>query len=107
MKANFSKYKSAKWRLASTDKNIDHRRVPNLQVFFSRKGTTLPITDNPKDYRPGDIVTWDLGNGLVHIGIVIDRFSRISTPLIVHNIGQGQIAEDILFRFKITGHYRY
>lgn len=109
MKANFSKYPSLKkWGLKSTDRNIDHRRVPNLQTFFTRKGISKPVTNNPSNYLPGDIVTWDLGRGLVHIGIVINKKTKDGKrPLIVHNIGQGQIAQDILFAWKITGHYRY
>ncbi|SHG11338.1 DUF1287 domain-containing protein [Dysgonomonas macrotermitis] len=109
MKANFDKYPSRKkWGLNSTDTNIDHRRVPNQQVFFSRKGTVKPITNNSQDYLAGDIVSWNLGNGLTHIGIVIDKKSRDGKrPLIVHNIGQGQVIEDCLFSWKITGHYRY
>lgn len=109
MKANFSKYPSQKrWGLKSTDTNIDHRRVPNLQVFFSRKGTVKKITNNADDYKPGDIVTWDLPNGMTHIGIVVDRKSKDGKrPLIVHNIGRGQVVEDCLFSFKITGLYQY
>lgn len=109
MKANFSKYPSKKkWGLNGTDTNIDHRRVPNLQTFFTRKGNVKTITDNPKDYLPGDIVTWDLGRGLVHIGIVIHRKSRDGRrPLIIHNIGRGQVIEDVLYAWKITGHYTY
>ena len=108
MKAHFDKYPSRKaWGLNTTDRNIDHRRVPNLQVFFQRNGESLPITKNAKDYLPGDIVTWNLGRGITHIGIVIERKSGKGTPLIVHNIGRGQIAEDILFSYQITGHYRY
>lgn len=109
MKANFSLYPSLKiWGLKSTNKNIDHRRVPNLQVFFSRKGTKLPITMNKDDYKPGDIVTWDLGRGITHIGIVVHQQAKSGkAPLIVHNIGGGQVAQDILFKYKITGHYRY
>lgn len=108
MKTHFSAYPSKRiWGLTSTDRNIDHRRVPNLQTFFTRNGKSLPITSKASDYLPGDIVTWNLGKGLVHIGIVIDRKSKHNIPLIVHNIGQGQIAENILFSYKITGHYRY
>lgn len=109
MKANFSKYPNQKrWGLKTTDTNIDHRRVPNLQVFFSRKGTIKAITNKASDYKPGDIVTWDLPNGMTHIGIVIDRKSKDGKrPLIVHNIGGGQVIEDCLFSFKITGHYQY
>ncbi|EGK02641.1 DUF1287 domain-containing protein [Dysgonomonas gadei] len=107
MKANFSKYPK-KWGLKGTDKNIDHRRVPNQAMYFSRFGTVLKVSDKGSDYSPGDIVTWDLGGGITHIGIVTDRMSSDGKrPLIVHNIGRGQVLEDCLFSFKITGHYRY
>ena len=107
MKANFSKYPK-KWGLKGTDKNIDHRRVPNQAMYFSRFGTILKVSDKGSDYSPGDIVTWDLGGGITHIGIVTDRMSSDGKrPLIVHNIGRGQVLEDCLFSFKITGHYRY
>lgn len=109
MKANFSYYPSRKlWGLTRTDTNIDHRRVPNLAVFFSRKGERKPITQQASDYVPGDIVTWQLDNGRPHIGIVIDKKSmRSGQPLVMHNIGGGQVSEDVLFNWKITGHYRY
>lgn len=107
MRNNFAKYPQ-KWGLKRPDKNIDHRRVLNLAVFFSRFGTSIPVSTKAEDYLPGDIVTWDLGNGITHIGIVTDRKSGDKTrPLIVHNIGAGQVLEDCLFSFKITGHYRY
>lgn len=90
------------------DKNIAHRRVANLMVFFARKGKPLPITDRARDYTPGDLVTWDLGNGLNHIGIVVDEKSpSTGRYMIVHNIGEGPKMEDVLFSWKITGHYRY
>jgi uncharacterized protein YijF (DUF1287 family) len=91
------------------DPNIDHRRVPNLMVFFGRKGKTLPITTDPNDYRAGDIVMWAIdGHALVHTGLVVDRKDATGTrPLIVHNIGQGPKLEDALFYFKIIGHFRY
>ena len=90
------------------DKNIAHRRVANLMVFFARKGKTLPITDRARDYTPGDLVTWDLGNGLNHIGIVVDEKSpSTGRYMIVHNIGAGPKMEDVLFSWNITGHYRY
>lgn len=109
MKANFSKYASLKkWGLKKTDTNIDHRRVYNLETFFTRNGTTRPITSNPNDYQPGDIVSWTLDNGLAHIGIVVNRKSKDGKRnLIVHNIGGGQVMEDRLFAWKIVGHYRY
>jgi len=107
MQKNFSVYPK-KWNLKNTDKNIDHRRVPNLMTFFSRYGTTLKKSTTPSDYTVGDIVCWDLGGGVTHIGIVINRKSSDKTHyLIVHNIGRGQEVSDCLFQFKIIGHYRY
>lgn len=107
MKANFSLYPK-KWGLKRTDTNIDHRRVPNLMTFFSRKGKELPKTQNAEDYKPGDIVCWMLPGELTHIGIVVDKKVRgTNRYAIVHNIGGGQVMEDCLFRFKIIGHYRY
>lgn len=109
MVANFSAYPNQRrWRLAHPDPNIDHRRVPNLMVFFQRKGESLPITSRREDYSPGDLVTWDLGGGVPHIGIVVDQKSGWSGRYkIVHNIGEGPKMEDVLFNWKITGHYRY
>ena len=107
MAANFSVY-PRKWGRREPDSNIDHRRVPNLMVFFSRKGESLPITDHAEDYAPGDLVTWDLGRGLTHIGMVADRKTVFTRRyMIVHNIGAGPKMEDVLFDWKITGHYRY
>jgi uncharacterized protein YijF (DUF1287 family) len=107
MKANFSIYPK-KWGLKTTDTNIDHRRVPNLMKYFERKGTVLPKSTNPEDYKPGDIVCWDLGGGITHIGIVVDQKALNSHRYkVVHNIGSGQVLEDCLFQYKIIGHYRY
>ncbi len=107
MKSNFSKYPK-NWGLSKPDKNIDHRRVPNLMTFFTRHGATKPITTNSKDYLPGDIVCWNLGGSVTHIGIVVKKKSADGQRhLIVHNIGGGQVIEDCLFNFKIIGHYRY
>ncbi len=107
MKANFNAYPKI-WGLKTTDKNIDHRRVPNLMTFFKRKGAEQPITDKAKNYLPGDIVCWNLGGAITHIGIVVAKKSTDGKRnLIVHNIGAGQVLEDCLFNFKIIGHYRY
>lgn len=96
------------WGLMRPDPNIDHRRVPNLQTFFRRKGAELSVSQDPDDYRPGDLVTWMLPGNLPHIGMVTDRRSSDGTrPMIVHNIGRGPKVEDRLFAFPITGHYRY
>ncbi len=109
MEKDFSAYpRKWKWLSAHTDTNIDHRRVPNLMVFFGRKGETIGITQRAEDYSPGDIVTWDLGGGVPHIGIVVDQRSPASGRyMVVHNIGRGPKIEDVLFGWKITGHYRY
>ena len=107
MKENFEKYPKL-WGLAKPDTNIDHRRVPNLQTLFKRKGILLTITKDPNDYVSGDMVTWLLPGNLPHIGIVIGPSSEDGDkPLIVHNIGAGPVIEDILFDYQITGHYRY
>lgn len=109
MLASFAAYPSrSMWKLDHPDSNIDHRRVPNLMVFFQRKGEALPITRLAADYHPGDLVTWDLGHGLSHIGIVVDQRAFLTGRyLIEHNIGAGPRIEDVLFAWKITGHYRY
>jgi uncharacterized protein YijF (DUF1287 family) len=107
MKSYFSKYPK-NWGLSKPDKNVDHRRVPNLMTFFFRHGATKPITTNSKDYLPGDIVCWNLGGSVTHIGIVVKKKSADGQRhLIVHNIGAGQVLEDCLLNFKIIGHYRY
>lgn len=108
MLAHFSLYPN-NWGLHSTDKNIDHRRVPNLMKYFERHGTSKPISENPEDYSPGDIVCWNLGGGITHIGLVVHSKSS-SDPKrhqIVHNIGSGQIIEDVLFNYAIIGHYSF
>jgi len=107
MKQNFNTYPKT-WGLKRTDTNIDHRRVPNLMTFFKRHHAEKPITTNPKDYLPGDIVCWNLGGAITHIGIVTYQKSEDKQRyLIVHNIGRGQVAEDVLFAYTIIGHYRY
>jgi len=108
MVSNFAAYpRKWKWNVGKPDSNIDHRRVPNLMVFFQRKGESLPTTTNARDYNPGDLVTWDLGGGVPHIGIVVDRRGWGGRYMIVHNIGRGPKMEDVLFNWKVTGHYRY
>lgn len=107
MKANFKKYPQ-KWGLSRPDKNIDHRRVPNLMTFFKRNGQVKPMSQKPEDYLPGDIVCWDLGGGITHIGIVADKKSSDGKRnIVVHNIGGGQVLADCLFQFKIIGHYYF
>jgi uncharacterized protein YijF (DUF1287 family) len=107
MKEHFDAYPD-KWGLKRPDTNIDHRRVPNLRTFFTRHGRKLPVTREPDDYLPGDLVTWMVTGNLPHIGIVTDtRTTFGKRPLIVHNIGRGPVLEDMLFEYPITGHYRY
>ena len=105
MTADFAAY-PALWGLTGTDRNIDHRRVPNLQTLFTRIGAEVPLDEGPVPYLPGDIVTWKLPGNLDHIGIVSDRRTDQGMPLILHNIGAGAQEEDILFAYPMTGHYR-
>ena len=105
MARHFSAYPQ-KWGLKRTDRNIDHRRVPNLETWFARHGKSLSLTD-PDSFQPGDIVTWRLPGDLPHIGIVSDRRAADGTPLIIHNIGRGTQEENILNQYPRTAHYRY
>jgi uncharacterized protein YijF (DUF1287 family) len=109
MVANFTKYPNLeKWGLKTTDKNIDHRRVPNLEIFFGRKGKTLPISQTANDYKTGEIVTWMINDKLPHIGIVTHLKSEDGKRnLLVHNVSGGQVLEDCLFNYTIVGHYQY
>jgi uncharacterized protein YijF (DUF1287 family) len=96
------------WDGSPLDANIDHRRVPNLMVFFKREGKELPVSKSEADYLPGDIVVWRLPSGLLHMGLVTDRtIGDMKRPLMVHNIGEGAQCEDVLFAFPIVGHYRW
>lgn len=107
MKANFSKYPKT-WGLTKTDTNIDHRRVPNLEVFFERKGEKLKISQNASDYKTGELVTWMINGKLPHIGIVTHLKSEDGKRnLIVHNVGGGQVLQDCLFSYEIIGHYKF
>jgi uncharacterized protein len=107
MKGNFSAYPT-RWGLKGTDTNIDHRRVPNLQTYFTRKAKSLATTGGSETFLPGDIITWDLGGGVDHVGLVVNVWYKPTQRyLVVHNIGAGTRMEDVLFAWKITGHYRY
>ena len=106
MRLSFASYPKI-WGLKRPDKNIDHRRVPNLEAFLKRRGAALPITKNPEDYKPGDIVSWRLGGRLPHIGIVSDKKTQWGTPLIIHNVGAGPVEDDLLFNTDIHGHFRF
>jgi len=106
--ANWDSYPHRRrWGMSKPDPNIDHRRVPNLMTFFKRAGYAAPLSRAASDYLPGDFVAWDLGRGILHIGIVSDRVSVTGTPLVVHNIGAGAREEDLLFRYTLIGHYRW
>lgn len=107
MKVAFGAYPRI-WGLSRPDPNIDHRRVPNLQTYFRRRGAQLSTSRDPREYLPGDLVTWVLPGNLPHIGLVTDQRSADGArPLIVHNIGRGPQVEDMLFAYPISGHYRY
>jgi|ERR1051326_478514 uncharacterized protein YijF (DUF1287 family) len=105
MAAHFSKYPQ-RWKLGKPDTNIDHRRVLNLMTFFQRRGCEMEISRLGGSYRAGDIVAWDLGGGVTHIGVISDRTIKKGVPLVIHNIGRGVQEEDILFQYEIIGHYR-
>ena len=106
MREHFELYPKL-WGLRKPDRNIDHRRVPNLQRFLERAGASKRVTNVPEDYAAGDVVTWMLPGNLPHIGIVSDKkMSDGRRPRIIHNIGTGPVEDDILFAYPITGHYR-
>jgi uncharacterized protein YijF (DUF1287 family) len=107
MRRDFAAYPK-RWGLRAPDTNIDHRRVPNLMTYFKRRGKSLPITSDAKDYEPGDVVAWDLGGGQTHIGLVVNLRPREGERYyVVHNIGAGARLEDVLFAWRQIGHYRY
>jgi uncharacterized protein len=106
MRAAFGSYPRT-WGLRTTDRNIDHRRVPNLQTFLSRKGARLPVSTTAQDWKAGDLVTSMVGATLPHIGIVSDRLAPSGRPLMIHNIGRGTQEEDVLFAHRITGRFRW
>ena len=105
---HFSEYPQyRRWALSHPDSNIDHRRVPNLMVFFRRNGQNLSTSKEPRDYLPGDLVAWNLGGGVTHIGMVVDDTGPSHHYMVLHNIGRGPQIEDVLFDWQIIGHYRY
>lgn len=106
MQKDFGAYPHRWWVLSHADANIDHRRVVNIEVFFTRHGQVLPISNEAQDYKPGDIVSWRIPDGRPHIGLISD-WQQNGRPLVVHNIGAGARLEDVLFTFKIARHYRY
>lgn len=106
MKRHFAAYPKM-WGLPKPDTHIDHRRVPNLQTFFKRRGASLPVSQEAADYLPGDLITCTVAGRLPHIALVVPAPDGGDTPWIVHNIGQGPQLEDRLFEFPLTGHYRY
>lgn len=106
MRGNFSAYPK-NWGLSKPDKNIDHRRVPNLQAFFKRSGYAVPVTKEAADFKPGDLVTCTVPPNLPHVMIVSDKKTEAGVPLVIHNIGRGAQEEDVLFTYPHTGHYRW
>jgi len=105
MKKHFALYPKT-WGLARPDRNIDHRRVPNLQKYFARKQTVLSRSPEPGPFLPGDLVTVMLPGNLPHIMVVSDRKDAGGVPLVIHNIGSGTREEAALFTYPVTGHYR-
>lgn len=108
MTAHFNAYPSKRiWNLNKPDSNIDHRRVPNLRTYFTRHGESFSVSNAPSQFLAGDIVSWRLPGNLPHIGIVSKNKTPQGAPLVIHNIGSGPKEEDALFKYEITGHYRY
>lgn len=105
MVKNFSKYPKI-WGLKRTDKNIDHRRVPNLRKYFSRMGYSIPVSKDKANFKAGDIITCTVAGRLPHIAIVSDKVNEQGVPYIIHNIGLGTKEDDSLFTYPMTGHYR-
>lgn len=106
MKRDFGAY-PRNWGLSRPDRNIDHRRVPNLQAFFKRRGMALAVAKDAARFQPGDLVTCTVPPNLPHVMIVSDRKSAEGVPLAIHNIGSGAREEDVLFRYPLTGHFRW
>ena len=108
MLRHFDEYpQHRRWALSHPDSNIDHRRVPNLMVFFRRNGLSLSTSKEARDYLPGDLVAWNLGGGVTHIGMVVDEKDMFGRYKVLHNIGRGPQIEDVLFDWQVIGHYRY
>ena len=108
MRSSFNAY-PRHWGLSRPDTNIDHRRVPNLETYLTRRGAKLRTSNEASDYQAGDIVAWNLrgpDGWLPHIGVVTARMGETGRPMVVHNIGAGPKLEDVLFDWPITGHYR-
>jgi len=105
MRKAFSQYPNI-WGLKKTDRNIDHRRVPNLKKYFERHGYSVAITQNADEYLPGDLITCTVGRNLAHIMIVSNKKTQKGVPFVIHNIGGGTKEENRLFDFPMTGHYR-
>jgi uncharacterized protein len=106
MRAHFDAYPPL-WGLKRPDRNIDHRRVPNLETWLRRQGAERRVSAKADDYAPGDLVSWRLPGNLPHIGVVSDRRSAEGRPLVIHNIGAGTQEEDVLFAWAITGWFRF
>lgn len=106
MRAAFVRYPK-NWGLSRPDRNIDHRRVPNLQTYFQRQGASLAVTQDPARFLPGDLVTCTVPPHLPHIMMVVPAPDGGPRPWVVHNIGRGPQLEDCLFTYPLTGHYRW
>jgi uncharacterized protein YijF (DUF1287 family) len=106
MAGNFARY-PRRWGLARPDRNIDHRRVPNLETFWTRKAARLALPARAGDWQPGDVFTLLIDGRLPHTGIVSDHVAANGNPLVIHNIGSGAREEDRLFDFRLTGRFRW
>jgi hypothetical protein len=105
MRVAFADY-PPNWGLSGPDRNIDHRRVPNLARLLQRIGAEVALPQDPAAFRPGDVVTSMLPGNLPHVMIVTDRTGHSGALMVVHNIGAGTRIEDRLFDHPLTGHFR-
>src|SRR3546814_2667964 len=103
MRANFGAYPK-NWKLGRPDRNIDHRRVPNLATYWRRQGASLPITGDPADWRPADLFPQMVGWRMPHPGLVSDRKDTNVVPPVLNNLGAGTREEDAMFDPRLTGH---
>jgi uncharacterized protein len=115
MLKNFEAYPARKtWGSRGADASIDHRRVLNLEAYWTRAGARLWAGDEPtpgdgfpKPIEIGDIVTWLLDARLPHVGIIVS--TGVLQTTLVHNIGNGaeETPLNVFHAHRAAGHYRW
>jgi hypothetical protein len=105
MKAAFPNYPKI-WGLSRADRNIDHRRVPNLERYFERKGLEREAPGRREDWQAGDLVTMRLGGRLPHIAIFSGHDSLTGTAMFIHNIGGGTREDELYADYDSPRRFR-